>query len=128
MKIIQLSDNIKINIEAIYSLEKHNNQNELDEWENEYQNYIEQCTKDPPLLPITDDEVWRPIFGETCDEEKMKLYGESLSVYINSMIGECPILKENYIIILNTGLKINIDKFIYDKINNYLEKYIDKEI
>ena len=39
-----------------------------------------------------------------------------------------PSIKENYIIILNAGLKINIDKFIYDKINNYLEIYIDKEI
>ena len=58
----------------------------------------------------------------------MELYGVALSNYINTILGPRPKFNENYIVILNTGLKINIDKYIYDKINNYLEKYIDEEM
>jgi len=125
MKIIKISDNLKINIEMLYSLEKRDNKKDIDEWENKYQKYLSDFTQDPPMLAITDDEVFQPIFGEEVDEDKMKLYGDALSNHIISIIGACPIYNETYFVILASGLKINIDKTIYDAIDEYLNKFID---
>ena len=44
MKIVQINDNLKINIEMIYSLEKYDNQFSINEWENNYKEYLEQFT------------------------------------------------------------------------------------
>lgn len=125
MKIIKISDNLKINIEMLYSLEKRDNKKDIDEWENKYQKYLTNFTQDPPMLAITDDEVFQPVFGEEVDEDKMKLYGDALSNHIISIIGACPIYNETYFIILASGLKINIDKTIYDAIDEYLNKFIN---
>lgn len=125
MKIVKINDNLKINIEMIYSLERHDNKNDIDEWNNNYSKYLEELSKDPPLLTITDTEVFQPKFGETNDENKMKLYGEALNNYILSIIGNCPTYVENYFIILVTGLKINIDKTIYDAIDEYLNNFLE---
>lgn len=126
MKIIKISDNLKINIEMLYSLEKRDNKKNIDEWENRYQKYLSDFTQDPPMLAITDDEVFQPVFGEEVDEDKMKLYGDALSNHIISIIGACPIYNETYFVILASGLKINIDKTIYDAIDEYLNKFMDK--
>lgn len=126
MKIIKISDNLKINIEMLYSLEKRDNKKDIDEWENKYQKYLSNFTQDPPMLAITDDEVFQPVFGEEVDEDKMKLYGDALSNHIISIIGACPIYNETYFVILASGLKINIDKTIYDAIDEYLNKFMDK--
>ena len=126
MKIIKISDNLKINIEMLYSLEKRDNKKDIDEWENRYQKYLSDFTHDPPMLAITDDDVFQPVFGEEVDEDKMKLYGDALSNHIISIIGACPIYNETYFVILASGLKINIDKTIYDAIDEYLNKFMDK--
>ena len=126
MKIIKINDNLKINIEMLYSLEKRDNKKDIDEWENKYQKYLTNFTQDPPMLAITDDEVFQPVFGEEVDEDKMKLYGDALSNHIISIIGACPIYNETYFVILASGLKINIDKTIYDAIDEYLNKFMDK--
>jgi len=128
MKIIQINDNVKINIEMIYSLERKDNQNEINEWNNEYKKLLDEFTKNPPLLVIDNDELFQPKVDDINDSDKMMQYADSLNTYILSILGEQPEYVEKYQIILATGLKINIDKFIYDKINNYLEKYIDKEM
>ena len=125
MKIIKISDNLKINIEMLYSLEKRDNKKDIDEWENRYQKYLSDFTQEPPMLAITDDEVFQPVFGEEVDEDKMKLYGDALSNHIISIIGACPIYNETYFVILASGLKINIDKTIYNAIDEYLNKFID---
>ena len=44
MKIIKISDNLKINIEMLYSLEKRDNKKDIDEWENRYQKYLSDFT------------------------------------------------------------------------------------
>lgn len=126
MKIIKINDNLKINIEMLYSLEKRDNKKDIDEWENRYQKYLSDFTQEPPMLAITDDEVFQPVFGEEVDEDKMKLYGDALSNHIISIIGACPIYNETYFVILASGLKINIDKTIYDAIDEYLNKFMDK--
>lgn len=125
MKIIKISDNLKINIEMLYSLEKRDNKKDINEWGNRYQKYLSDFTQDPPMLAITDDEVFQPVFGEEVDENKMKLYGDALSNHIISIIGACPIYNETYFVILASGLKVNIDKTIYDAINEYLNNFLE---
>ena len=126
MKIVQINDNLKINIEMIYSLEKHNNQFDIDEWENNYKVYLEQFTKDPPLLEINEGELYRPNINETIDKDKLKLYGEALNYHILNIVGEKPYYYEEYFLILCTGLKVNIDKTIYDKVNEYLNNFLEQ--
>ena len=126
MKIVKISDNLKINIEMLYSLEKRDNKKDINEWENRYQKYLSDFTQDPPMLAITDDKVFQPIFGEEVDEDKMKLYGDALSNHIISIIGACPIYNETYFVILASGLKVNIDKTIYDAIDEYLNKFLEQ--
>lgn len=128
MKIIKINDNLKINIEMLYSLEKHDNKKYIDEWEKRYQKYLSDFSEDPPMLPITDDEVFQPVYGEEVEDAKMKLYGDALSNHIISIIGVCPNYEETYSVILCTGLKINIDKTIYNAIDNYLSKYLEREM
>ena len=128
MKIIKINDNLKINVEIIYSLEKHTNKSEIDEWTNEYNNNLNLFAEDPPLLAIEENRLFKPEYGKVNNENDLELYKYALNNYILELIGNKPEYVEKYIVILNTGLKINVDKNIYDKINNYLEKYIDKEM
>jgi len=124
MKIIKINDNIKINIEMIYSLEYHNNNNDIIKWENDYKSYLDKFAQDPPILPISNTEVYRPIYGEKIDKDKMQLYSNELNAHIISIIGDRPEYIENYYVILSSGLKVNIDKSIYDIIDKYLDKFI----
>jgi hypothetical protein len=125
MKIIKINDNLKINIEMLYSIEKQSNQNDLDNWDNNYQKYLTKFSEDPPLLPIDDNRTFRIKFNKDNDSKDVELYSIALYNHIKSIIGNKPAYIEKYFIILCTGLKINIDKTIYDKINKYLENYTE---
>lgn len=124
MKIVKINDNLKINIEQIYSLERKNNQNKINDWLDEYNEYVKDFTENPPELMIDDIKVYKPEFDKKNSKEDLNKYMKALESYIISIIGEKPKYKENYSIILITGLKINIDQSIYDKINQILEQYI----
>jgi hypothetical protein len=54
----------------------------------------------------------------------MQLYSNELNAHIISIIGDRPEYIENYYVILSSGLKVNIDKSIYDIIDKYLDKFI----
>ena len=123
MKIVKINDNLKINIEQIYSLEKTNNKKDIDNWDKRYKYYIDLYSKDPITLPISDNKVFAPEFGKENNPEDLKLYADALNNHIISILGIKPAYIENYYIILITGLKINISKNIYNKIDKYLEQY-----
>jgi hypothetical protein len=123
MKIVKINDNLKINIEQIYSLERTDNQNDIDIWNKNYKFYIEEYSKNPITLPISENKVFTPEFGKENDPEDLKLYTEALHNHILTIIGTPPAYVENFYVLLITGLKINIDKIIYDKINKYLEQF-----
>lgn len=123
MKIVKINDNLKINIEMLYSLENSSNENEIKQWHNDYKKYLDMFSKDPPLLPIENERLFAPKYNEQNNENDLKLYSKALNDYIISIINDKPIYKENYWIILSTGLKINVNKEIYNKIDEYLKKY-----
>ena len=123
MKIVKINDDLKINIDCIYSLQCHNNDNDILKWEESYNELMQEYYDNPPLLALDNDELYKPEYGETIDNDKLSKYTDALNNYIITIIGEKPQYTETYILILTTGIKVSIDKIIYDALNKVLEKF-----
>ena len=123
MKIVKINDDLKINIDCIYSLQCQNNDNDILKWEESYNELMQEYYDNPPLLALDNDELYKPEYGETIDNDKLSKYTDALNNYIITIIGEKPQYTETYIIILTTGIKVSIDKIIYDALNKILEKF-----
>lgn len=123
MKIVKINDDLKINIDCIYSLQCQNNDNDILKWEESYNELMQEYYDNPPLLALDNDELYKPEYGETIDNDKLSKYTDALNNYIITIIGEKPQYTETYILILATGIKVSIDKIIYDALNKVLEKF-----
>lgn len=123
MKIVKINDDLKINIDCIYSLQCQNNDNDILKWEESYNELMQEYYDNPPLLALDNDELYKPEYGETIDNDKLSKYTDALNNYIITIIGEKPQYIETYILILTTGIKVSIDKIIYDALNKVLEKF-----
>ena len=123
MKIVKINDDLKINIDCIYSLQCHNNDNDILKWEESYNELMQEYYDNPPLLALDNDELYKPEYGETIDNDKLSKYTDALNNYIITIIGEKPQYIETYILILTTGIKVSIDKIIYDTLSKILEKF-----
>ena len=123
MKIVKINEDLKINIDCIYSLQHQNNNNDILKWEESYNELMQEYYDNPPLLQLDNDELYKPEYGETIDNDKLSKYTDALNNYIITIIGEKPQYTETYILILTTGIKVSIDKIIYDKLNKILEKF-----
>lgn len=123
MKIVKINDDLKINIDCIYSLQCQNNDNDILKWEESYNELMQEYYDNPPLLALDNDELYKPEYGETIDNDKLSKYTDALNDYIITIIGKKPQYTETYILILTTGIKVSIDKIIYDALNKILEKF-----
>ena len=123
MKIVKINEDLKINIDCIYSLQHQNNNNDILKWEESYNELMQEYYDNPPLLQLDNDELYKPEYGETIDNDKLSKYTDALNNYIITIIGEKPQYIETYILILTTGIKVSIDKIIYDTLNKILEKF-----
>lgn len=123
MKIVKINDDLKINIDCIYSLQCQNNDNDILKWEESYNELMQEYYDNPPLLALDNDELYKPEYGETIDNDKLSKYTDALNNYIITIIGKKPQYAETYILILTTGIKVSIDKIIYDALNKVLEKF-----
>lgn len=123
MKIVKINDDLKINIDCIYSLQCQNNDNDILKWEESYNELMQEYYDNPPILALDDDELYKPEYGETIDNDKLSKYTDALNDYIITIIGKKPQYTETYILILTTGIKVSIDKIIYDALNKILEKF-----
>lgn len=123
MKIVKINDDLKINIDCIYSLQCQNNDNDILKWEESYNELMQEYYDNPPLLALDNDELYKPEYGETIDNDKLSKYTDALNDYIITIIGKKPQYTETYILILTTGIKVLIDKVIYDALNKILEKF-----
>lgn len=128
MRIIKVNDNLKINIEQIYSLERTDNHKDIEKWKNEYDQYIDLYSKEPITLPITENKVFTPSYNGENDPDDLKLYMKALNNHILEIIGNPPKYEEKFYILLITGLKVNISKSVYEKIDKYLERFIEKDV
>ena len=123
MKIVKINKDLKINIDCIYSLQRQNNNNDILKWEESYNELMQEYYDNPPLLALDNDELYKPEYGETIDNDKLSKYTDALNNYIITIIGKKPQYTETYILILTTGIKVSIDKIIYDALNKVLEKF-----
>ena len=123
MKIVKINEDLKINIDCIYSLQHQNNNNDILKWEESYNELMQEYYDNPPLLQLDNDELYKPEYGETIDNDKLSKYTDALNNYIITIIGEKPQYIETYILILTTGIKVSIDKVIYDTLSKILEKF-----
>ena len=123
MKIVKINEDLKINIDCIYSLQHQNNNNDILKWEESYNELMQEYYDNPPLLALDNDELYKPEYGETIDNDKLSKYTDALNNYIITIIGEKPQYIETYILILTTGIKVSIDKIIYDALSKILEKF-----
>lgn len=123
MKIVKINDDLKINIDCVYSLQCQNNDNDILKWEESYNELMQEYYDNPPLLALDNDELYKPEYGETIDNDKLSKYTDALNNYIITIIGKKPQYAETYILILTTGIKVSIDKIIYDALNKVLEKF-----
>lgn len=109
MKTVRIHDNFIINIDNIYSLQKIVDKSKETAWNDavnvalESENF-KQYIKDNIKNPTTEDAV------------------KILNI-IESQIGTCPEPEYQYVVTLNTGIKIDIDEKIYNILNAELEKY-----
>ena len=124
MKILKINDSILINVEQVYSLEKHSNQKELDQWDLEYNSILEGYYKDPPELMLKGGLWYKPDFENTKEDKHIEEYISEVNNKIIFDIGSRPQYVETYKLILTTGLKITIDKEIYDKLYEYFIKFM----
>lgn len=123
MKIVKINEDLKINIDCIYSLQRQNNNNDILKWEESYNELMQEYYDNPPILALDDDELYKPEYGETIDNDKLSKYTDALNDYIITIIGKKPQYTETYILILTTGIKVSIDKVIYDTLSKILEKF-----
>lgn len=124
MKIVKINNNLKINIEQIYSLEHIDNSEDIRDWEKQYNDLMNEYADDPPMLAIDDSTLYKPQYGVENDKESLDKYYEALNEHILEILGIKPQYIEKYNVILSTGLKINVSKLIYDKIDKILDNYL----
>ena len=74
MKIVKINDDLKINIDCIYSLQCQNNDNDILKWEESYNELMQEYYDNPPLLALDNDELYKPEYGETIDNDKLSKY------------------------------------------------------
>lgn len=110
MKTIRLHDNFIVNIDSIYSLQKIVDNSKETAWNDAVNTALQsdnfkQYIKDNVKSPTTEDAL-------------------KILDIIESQIGSCPEPEYQYIVTLNTGIKIDIDEKIYNVLNDELEKYL----
>lgn len=126
MKVVKVNDNLLINIEQVYSLEKSNNNADIQSWENTYEETLNEYYKNPPELMLNGGIYFKPNFNDENDPKILEEYIKKINELIIDDIGAKPYFYETYKVILSTGLQITIDKNIYDHIEKYLLKYLIK--
>ena len=120
MKLFKLCDDLIINIEHLYALGKESNKDYIDEWNKQYNEYIDNAYKNPIEL-VVDGFLFTPNFNEKIDDETLKKYTDALNKYIIENIGEKPEYKEEYYTILSNGNRVYLSKEVYDLIKKYIE-------
>lgn len=118
MHFVWLTDNYRVNLESIFSMEKKyvSDYTNIDNWNSAYDNWFNDIIENGIH---EDDGINKDFDKENISDDDYKFIID----YIKTIIGECPdpyIIE--YCIILSTGVKLNIaeDKFL--KIQEAIDK------
>ena len=113
MKFIWLTENYRVNIDSIFSLERKYIENieAVKAWYDSYQTW-------------KDDIIVHGIHTDTIDIDIDDIDNnhQIIDSYIKNMIGECPLgYTIEYYIILSTGVKVNISEDKFNVINEAID-------
>lgn len=119
MKFVNISDDYKVNLDAIFSIERRiiPNREECENYNAKLEQISEEITANPPWLECN-GETYNPVHDTNAKENPLyEIYSQELKKYLYSQIGEQPPLyKYEYYIIMSTGVKLQISQTKYDAI------------
>ena len=127
MHIIKINDNLKINLDTIYSIQHFTNNSELEQFEKIKLNFIKETYGDGELPEFEiNGKMFRPNINDILENnvnDEINDYYIKFNDFLNELLSK-PEEKNEYILFLSTGAKITIDKPLYEKLDKMLEKYV----
>lgn len=124
MKFYWVTDNYRVNLESIFSLEKKyvDNSSAIKDWENAFQYWIDEIKEKGLHTMDYDIEI---LDDSNINQEDANIIYQ----YIISNIGEKPKEYEiEYYIILSTGIKVQLSEDKYQKINELIDQKENEEV
>ena len=124
MKFYWVTDNYRVNLESIFSLEKKyvDNSSAIKDWENAFQYWIDEIKEKGLHTMDYDIEI---LDDSNINQEDANIIYQ----YIISNIGEKPKEYEiEYYIILSTGIKVQLSEDKYQKINELIDQKGNEEV
>ena len=123
MRFYWVTDNYRVNLENIFSLEKKyvDNSSAIKDWENAFQYWIDEIKEKG--LHTMDHDI------EILDDSNINQEDANIIYqYIIGNIGEKPKEYEiEYYIILSTGIKVQLSEDKYQKINELIDQKENEE-
>ena len=126
MNFVWITENYRVNIESIFSMEHRVfNNPRYGEWKNNYEKLLNSY--ETSMIPLKKEDGTFLEINKFSPPEDIKLYAELITNEIFDKIGPTPDeYTDSYIIILSTGLKIEIVKDKFEAINKMIDKYQEK--
>lgn len=125
---VWINNDYRVNISSIFSLQRieSTDNEQLNNWSKKYNEFI-SVPENFIELEVDNGVYWSPINGAKMPDEYVEIYAEKFNDYVESQIGPRPQNTYKYVIITNTGVKVNISKNKFDEINKIIdEKTKDK--
>jgi len=122
MKFIWITENYRVNIDSIFSLEKRVvKSSEWSNWKTQYNNIVNEYQQS--FAPLIDEDNNIIELNHNSNQEDIEKYSKLLMNKIIERIGNPPEeYTETYILILQTGLKVNITKDKFEAINKIIDE------
>lgn len=131
-KFIKINDFLSINIESVYSISKELdkqiilNDDAIQEWDDKFDKFMEEMKKYPaPALEISPGILYQPGVSRYGELQNELYYSKFKEVVIKELGPKPEPEYENvykFVLLLNNGTKVNIDKVIYDRLMEYVEE------
>ena len=122
MKFVWITENYRVNIDSIFSLENRKiESSEFKRWTAEYNDIVKEYQE--TLSPLIDEDDNIIELNNESSQEDIEKYSKLLMKKIIERIGNPPEeFIESCTLILQTGLKVNITKDKYDAINKIIDE------
>lgn len=125
MKFVDITENYKVNLEAIFSLEKRviPNKEECERYNDQLDIISAEITENPPSL-MCSGQLYNPLHDTNAkDNPLFKEYEKKLKEYLYNQVGEQPPLyRYEYYAILCTGVKVQLAENKYEAIIKAIEE------
>jgi len=122
MKFVWITENYRVNVDSIFSLEKRVvKSSEWSNWKTQYNDIVNEYQQS--FAPLIDEDNNIIELNNASSQEDIEKYSKLLMNKIIERIGNPPEeYVETCILILQTGLKINITKDKFEAINKIIDE------